>query len=53
MCNCLDPLDRYGRTPLDDAKEFGHIACVEILQRALEKYIMKTQEKNNSATSKS
>ncbi|MCP9265100.1 Glutaminase kidney isoform, mitochondrial [Dirofilaria immitis] len=47
-----DPLDRYGRTPLDDAKEFGHFTCVEILERALEKFKIKTEENNNSTTNK-
>lgn len=46
-----DPLDRYGRKPLDDAREFGHSNCVEILERALQKYIAKIQEKNSPFTS--
>uniref|UniRef100_F1L7W4 glutaminase n=1 Tax=Ascaris suum TaxID=6253 RepID=F1L7W4_ASCSU len=30
-----DPVDRYGRTPLDDAKEFGRVKCVELLEKTL------------------
>lgn len=33
-----EPVDRYGRTPLDDAKGFGHEKCAEILEKALEKF---------------
>uniref|UniRef100_A0A915A1K8 Glutaminase n=1 Tax=Parascaris univalens TaxID=6257 RepID=A0A915A1K8_PARUN len=29
-----DPEDRYGRTPLDDAKQFGWEKCVELLSEA-------------------
>ncbi|VDK69388.1 unnamed protein product [Anisakis simplex] len=32
-----DPKDRYGRTPLDDAKEFGQSKCVELLEKKLER----------------
>ncbi|KHN75142.1 Putative glutaminase 3 [Toxocara canis] len=32
-----DPEDRYGRTPLDEAKEFGHTKCVELLEKMLER----------------
>ncbi|VDN07422.1 unnamed protein product [Thelazia callipaeda] len=35
------PLDRYGRTPLDDAKEFSQTKCVELLEEAMEDYELK------------
>ncbi|KAK6039893.1 ankyrin repeat protein [Cooperia oncophora] len=31
-----DPRDRFGRSPLDDAKFFKHLECVEILKSAIE-----------------
>uniref|UniRef100_A0A0M3HMM9 glutaminase n=1 Tax=Ascaris lumbricoides TaxID=6252 RepID=A0A0M3HMM9_ASCLU len=34
----LDPEDRYGRTPLDDAKQFGWEKCVEVLSEAHKSY---------------
>ncbi|VDM79580.1 unnamed protein product [Strongylus vulgaris] len=32
------PQDKFDRTPLDDAKHFNHEDCIEILQKAIERW---------------
>jgi glutaminase len=31
-----DPIDRWKRTPLDDARHFEHQSCVQILEKAMQ-----------------
>ncbi|KHJ95146.1 hypothetical protein OESDEN_04913 [Oesophagostomum dentatum] len=33
-----EPLDKFQRTPLDDAKYFKHRECIELLQKAIERW---------------
>ncbi|KAK6012001.1 ankyrin repeat protein, partial [Ostertagia ostertagi] len=33
-----DPRDRFGRSPLDDAKFFKHLECVDILKAAADRW---------------
>ncbi|KHN80069.1 hypothetical protein Tcan_01062, partial [Toxocara canis] len=45
-----DPEDRYGRTPLDDAKQFGRVKCVELLEKALQcrEHVLKTDVRSRN-----
>ncbi|CAI5439180.1 unnamed protein product [Caenorhabditis angaria] len=42
--NSPEPTDRYGRTPLDDAKIFEHSECIKLLEEAVSIYNLKDQE---------
>ncbi|CAB3410604.1 unnamed protein product [Caenorhabditis bovis] len=39
-----DPKDRYGRTPLDDAKLFEHEACVKLMEEAVSMWTLKNPD---------
>ncbi|VDK27820.1 unnamed protein product [Gongylonema pulchrum] len=43
-----DPVDRFGRKPIDDAITFGHESCAEILRTALQNYEQQHMNMKNS-----
>ncbi|KAH7725993.1 glutaminase liver isoform [Aphelenchoides avenae] len=45
-----DPKDRWHRTPLQDARGEGHIACVHLLEKAMS--IMETADRDDEAEKK-
>lgn len=49
----LDPLDRYGRTPLDDANAFNQERCAALLEAAIAKFNKSSETQTNTAGMKS